>query len=259
MKSEEFRKWLEENGYGNNTISSRLSNVKAIEDAYGDLDALMLKDGCRSIIDELNYTTDDEMLNRAPRHKIIINGNIRNGSATYKQALKLYQQFYEHSSNNRTVYSTEFEKTANMIFDEISNFKHSLLKKTILAQQMVKILQNDLLKYLSDKFPHIQWEEEKVYDEINKIRDRVDIIGNIDENHCVILELDPPRADSVSKKFVSRVALYMEKNLIYITVCYPNNKVENIKECNKYFNYCDSIMRGLRDTNLEKYYKGIYL
>ncbi len=124
---------------------------------------------------------------------------------------------------------------------------------------MVKILQSDLLKYLSDKFLHIQWEEEKVYDEINKIRDRVDIIGNIDENHCVILELDPPRADSVSKKFVSRVALYMEKNLIYITVCYPNNKVENIKECNKYFNYCDSIMRDLRDTNLEKYYKGIYL
>lgn len=99
MKSEEFRKWLEENGYGAHTISSRLSNVKAIEDAYGDLDALMIKDGCHSIIDELNYTTDDEMLKRDPRHKIFINGNIRNGSATYKQALKLYQQFYEESSN----------------------------------------------------------------------------------------------------------------------------------------------------------------
>lgn len=117
MKLKEFKKWLEENGYRTNTINSRLSNIKTIEDSYGDLDALMLKDGCRSIINELNYTTDDEYFNRAPRHKILINGNIRNGSATYKQALKLYQQFYEYSLNNKTIYNTEFEKEANIIFD----------------------------------------------------------------------------------------------------------------------------------------------
>lgn len=259
MKLKEFKKWLEENGYRTNTINSRLSNIKTIEDSYGDLDALMLKDGCRSIINELNYTTDDEYFNRAPRHKILINGNIRNGAATYKQALKLYQQFYEYNLNNKTIYNTEFEKEANIIFDKISNFEHSLLKKKKLTRQEIGIIQSDLLKYLSDKLPHIHWEEEKIYDEINKIRDRVDIIGNIDENHCIIVELDPPRADSISKKFVSRVALYSEMNLIYVTACYPNNNVENIKECNKYFNYCDSIIRGLRDTNLEKYYKGIYL
>lgn len=259
MKLEEFKEWLEDNSYSAKTICSRVSNIKTIEFFYGDLDAWMVKNGCQSIIDELNYTTDDEYYERIPRHKIPIDGNVRKGSATYKQALKLYQQFYKHKFKDKLVYNTDFEKEANVVFEEIANFTHELLRKKKLTRQEVGVIQCSLLEYLSEKMPHVYWEKERVYDETKKIKDRVDIIGNIDESHCIIVELDPPRADSVSKKFVSRVALYSEVNLIYITACYPNNKVEKIKECDKYFNYCDSIMRGLRDTGFEKYYKGIYL
>lgn len=259
MKTKEFKKWLEDNGYGTNTISSRLSNVRTIEDAYGDLDQQMMKDSCQSIIDELSYSREDEYMNRQPRHKIQINGNIRNGSATYKQALKRYQQFYQETSSSKIVFNSDFEKLAHEIYDKINSFEHKLLNKKHLEIYETPLLQEDLFKSLKQQFPDIKWEIEKVYDEINKINDRIDILGTVDESHCIVIELDPPRADSISKKFVSRLALYSDVNLIYITACYPNEIVEKTKEYKKYFKYCETIMRCLDDTNLEKYYKGILL
>lgn len=61
----------------------------------GDLDERYNADRCKSIVEELTYSTEDEREKRPQNHLIPINGNIRNGSATLKQAINLYINFCE--------------------------------------------------------------------------------------------------------------------------------------------------------------------
>ena len=58
-----------------------------IEKYYRDIDILIAEGKADALLSDLSYSTDDERNNRAPAHNIPINGNIRTGSATLKQAL----------------------------------------------------------------------------------------------------------------------------------------------------------------------------
>jgi hypothetical protein len=51
----------------------------------------------------LTYTADDERHNRQANHKIPINGNIRNGTATLKQAVRLYVEFKINMKSGITI------------------------------------------------------------------------------------------------------------------------------------------------------------
>lgn len=94
MKLEEFKAWMINFcDFNHTTINNRLSNCKKVESCYGDLEENFRKDKCRKIINDLTYSVKDERDNTPPRHNIPINGNIRNGSATLKQAVNLYIEF----------------------------------------------------------------------------------------------------------------------------------------------------------------------
>lgn len=93
MKREEFREWLIDCGYRPNVVNSRVTNCETVCTYEGDLDDFFDIDRCESLIQRLNYTTDDERNNRPAKHKIPINGNQRTGSATLKQAVNLYVKF----------------------------------------------------------------------------------------------------------------------------------------------------------------------
>lgn len=99
MKIEEFRKWLSSQGFKPNVVNTRVGNCITVCNYEGDLDKLYAKDGCQDLINRLCYSTQDEKNNAPVRHKIPINGNQRTGSATLKQAVKLYIQFL----NNETL------------------------------------------------------------------------------------------------------------------------------------------------------------
>ncbi|MFR9503322.1 MAG: hypothetical protein SNH73_02570 [Rikenellaceae bacterium] len=71
--------------------------------------------------------------------------------------------------------------------------------------------------------------------------DKADIYCEID-NCCVIIEIDATRSDQVTKKFVSRIALNLDKRIIYIAICYPREVTTSLQELKKYFTYCKSII-----------------
>ena len=98
MKIEEFREWLKNQGYKPNVVNARVGNCITVSNYEGDLDILFAKDECRDLINRLNYSAEDEKNNAPVRHKVHINGNKRKGSATLKQAVKLYVRFL----NNET-------------------------------------------------------------------------------------------------------------------------------------------------------------
>ena len=86
MQEELFKVWLgAERGLGAGTVGSRISNCKRVERYEGDLDAHYIADGLEGLVDRLNP--------KRPGHKIPIDGNIYNGTATLKSAVGLYRDF----------------------------------------------------------------------------------------------------------------------------------------------------------------------
>lgn len=93
MNVESFRAWLISQGYDIGTINARISNCQRVDNHEGDLDRLYEEDRCVTLIDRLTYSTSDVRANLPPRHSIPMTGNIRNGTATLKQSVKLYVRF----------------------------------------------------------------------------------------------------------------------------------------------------------------------
>lgn len=95
---QDFSRWLAANGYDPATAGSRASNLKRVEDAYGDLDHHFAVDRCASVLAALAYTTADKDRARPNPSTISIDGDTYNGLATLRSALKLYIRFQAERS-----------------------------------------------------------------------------------------------------------------------------------------------------------------
>src|SRR5271170_3862558 len=87
-----FRAWLAPRMQPT-TVDTRFANCGTVERAYGDLDAAFDADQMAAIIDDLTYSASDERSGKPNPSRITINGNIHDGLATLKGAVRLYQSF----------------------------------------------------------------------------------------------------------------------------------------------------------------------
>jgi hypothetical protein len=100
VREREFEQWLIQ-GYRTasgesmtaTTCQSRFSNCKTLERHEGDLDAHFAADRLQALLGRMIYSKDDERLGLPAKHRIPINGNVYNGTATLRSALNLYVQF----------------------------------------------------------------------------------------------------------------------------------------------------------------------
>jgi endonuclease len=90
---ENYQQWLELTTPNKAVWQSRLSELRGVERAYGDLDDHYDRDGLQSVIENLAYSADDERNDRPNPSKIVINGTIRTGLASRKAAVQKYIQF----------------------------------------------------------------------------------------------------------------------------------------------------------------------
>lgn len=263
MKREDFKEWLQLQ-YPDTpvTVKNRLANCANVERAYGNLDDHFLKDRCSLIISELNYTTEDERNDMPQRHKVIINGNIRNGSATLKQAVNLYVDFKDYVNSEKfnecNKHSEEEVLVNNEFLDKIMNLVSEIKFKR--KHQDVKTLQDEVCELLAEQCADYDWMIE--YEPSEATKDRIDIYGRPKTNsdYSVVIELDTHRADQVAKKFLSRLALLIDKKIIYLSLCYPGTKKMSIKECEKYFKYCSIVSNEFtKHSGIEKVYGGVIL
>lgn len=94
MRKDEFARYLREvRGHAETTVRSRLANCERLEEYEGDLDDHFDYDRMDDLLDRLSYSAEEERHRRPPRHKVPIDGNLRAGSATLKQAARLYRDF----------------------------------------------------------------------------------------------------------------------------------------------------------------------
>lgn len=123
----------------------------------------------------------------------------------------------------------------------------------------VSLLHKNMYEYLKETVMDIEWKCEYEKCESGH-KDKVDIFGEYTKGDVkVIIELDGVRADQIAKKFLSRNALFIDDNIIYISLCYPCTQ-GNPNECLKYFGYCKIISEFVsRNTDVAKLYTGILL
>lgn len=94
MKKAEFRTWMKEvRGLCAHTANLRNSNCKRVEMAHGCLDQHFLRDRGKSLLKTLAYSSADERENAPARHRVKIDGKLRTGSATLRQAVRRYMEF----------------------------------------------------------------------------------------------------------------------------------------------------------------------
>ncbi len=99
-----FRRYLRDvKQYGNGTIQSRISNCRNVEQHEGNLDEHFENDHCQSLLERLTYSKNDADRKIPPQHKIPIKGNLRNGTATLKSAVTLYQAFLFSHCNGQAM------------------------------------------------------------------------------------------------------------------------------------------------------------
>jgi hypothetical protein len=109
MKEEEFRAWLSNmrhNVCGSDpldagTINSRIANCKRVARFEGDLDEHFDRNRLRWLIERLSYSRSEDRQGMRPRHRIPIEGDTVNGTATLKSAVGLYQEFRENEVRPR--------------------------------------------------------------------------------------------------------------------------------------------------------------
>ncbi len=93
MKSTEFANWLrQEKHMAEDAIRSRVGNCNRVDQIY-DLDKQYSVDGCEGLLIVLSYSKKAEKIGAPSLHKIEIKGNLYDGSATLKAAVKLYAEF----------------------------------------------------------------------------------------------------------------------------------------------------------------------
>jgi len=104
MRIDNFTEWMLAEGLDKEAVRSRASNCQTVEKyQHVDLDEQYDLDRCEHLIALFTYTTDDERTGKPPLHQVPINGNIRNGSATYKSSIRKYVTFRDSENGESSV------------------------------------------------------------------------------------------------------------------------------------------------------------
>ncbi|WP_171206104.1 endonuclease NucS domain-containing protein [Ruegeria sp. HKCCA0235A] len=92
MKAQ-YRDWLIAEGYAENTCVAQIHRVQKVETHYGSLDEAFGLGKLEDVLASLNYSTSDERSDKENPSRIPINGNLRNGLQSYKNAVQRYARF----------------------------------------------------------------------------------------------------------------------------------------------------------------------
>jgi hypothetical protein len=98
------------------TARTKLSELRRVESAYGDLDEAFDRDELESVIADLTYSAIDARNNEPNPSRLKIDGDLRNNLASYKSAVNKYVHF-RREIEGHAADSVSSRSTAG-VFDE---------------------------------------------------------------------------------------------------------------------------------------------
>lgn len=99
MKSNEYKEWLYKQKYHENTIKAQLHRTSRVEELYGNLDEHFQSNGLSEVIAALSYSMSDKRANRPNPTKIMLQGDLYNNLASYRDAINRYRNFLHQTQN----------------------------------------------------------------------------------------------------------------------------------------------------------------
>ncbi len=202
MNAEKFKSWLEFKGTPLNTIQNRISNCRNVEKHEGDLDQHFIKDYGLSLLQKLSYSKSDEQNNSPAEHKIPINGNMYNGSATLKQAVNLYMSFKKDNTNDFEDYHKNLLPENDILDEEDLDYIESSNNFSY-----EKDLKKSMVSQISELFP-----EYKIYGENNEGVEyiiegkKIDILLEKNDGNLYAIEL---KSGTANYKVFGQLSMYL--------------------------------------------------
>ena len=95
MREAEFRAWMEAEGYSKGTIATQMADIRRLDKAYGDLDALPDGRTLGSLRASLTYSKADERAGKPNPLPFPIEGSLYDNIASYRSSLNFYQRFLD--------------------------------------------------------------------------------------------------------------------------------------------------------------------
>jgi len=89
----DFQLWLQQQNLDSASVTQQLNRAGRVEKHYGNLDRHYTRDRLQSVIDDLQYTPEDEKKRRPNPSKINFDGNIRNNLSLFRYAMEQYRRF----------------------------------------------------------------------------------------------------------------------------------------------------------------------
>jgi hypothetical protein len=89
----DFQLWLQQQNLDSSSVTQQLNRATRVERQYGSLDKHYTRDRLQGIIDELQYSPEDEKKRRPNPSKINFDGNIRNNLSLFRYAIEQYRRF----------------------------------------------------------------------------------------------------------------------------------------------------------------------
>ncbi|TNE61101.1 MAG: DUF91 domain-containing protein [Alphaproteobacteria bacterium] len=191
----DYKQWLQDRKYQENTVGAQIHRVRKVEEAYGDLDEQYKSDRLKGIIEELRYSTFDERQGKPNPSKILFSGNIRNNLASYRNATERYLAFLDESDDTGSPVRIEIEEQSGL---------SETVDQTAGLFGLERDMQIALRSAISDLEPGLTIADEGV--ERHVASGFIDITARDSEGNIVVVEL---KAGKARKDAIVQILSYM--------------------------------------------------
>lgn len=184
-----FSDWLRHAVPSAVTWQTKMSEVRRLENVYGDLEAHYSSDGLESIAGELIYSSVDKRNGEENPSKIPIDGDLYNNLSSYRSALRKYQLFCEERDTLPAAQSLPDVETAEA---QALGFRYE------------QDLQTALVACIDQIEPGLRIAENGVERPVPS--GRIDALAIDSAGHHVVIEL---KAVTAKREVLGQIAAYM--------------------------------------------------
>jgi hypothetical protein len=138
----DFQLWLQHQNLDSAAVTQQVNRAARVEKQYGNLDRQYTRDRLQSVLDDLQYTPEDEKKRRPNPSKMNFEGNIRNNLSLFRYAVEQYRRFKE--SEAEIAPRNEFDDEEGSVGGGLGGASEDVRQRSGLERDMQAALRADI-------------------------------------------------------------------------------------------------------------------
>jgi endonuclease len=233
VKAEAFAIWMKPQ-YTEGSAGNRMSRVRRVEAAYGDLDELYERDRLAGLLSELTYSTRDYQQKLKNPTKIQISGDLYKHLAMLKNAVARYREFRDSGSGADAIAEAAIEIASVSIHEKREGRQFEL------ERHLQESLRREIHQLEAGLFIRDDGDERSVESGF------IDILAEDAEGSLVVIEL---KAGQAKREAVGQILGYMGD----LKIEEPGIPVRGILVAASFDKSCMSAIAVVPDLTLREY------